>query len=109
MPRPIRVVPEDLHTSATKVDNHAEELEARHTSAHGRIEAAQVGTPAVSAAALSAAVAKWQTDSSTLVGNLLQHGEGLRGAAVRYTSTEESNTSDVTAVGNEASTTGADL
>ena len=84
MHQPIRVVPEDLHASATKVDGHTEELEVRHAAANARIEAAQAGVPATAAAALSAAVTKWQTDSSQLVGNLLAHGDGLRGAAVAF-------------------------
>ena len=62
----IRVVPEDLHVSAAKVDVHADELHLKHTAANGRIEAAQAGVPTGSAAALSAAVAKWQTDTTVL-------------------------------------------
>ena len=102
MPRPIRVVPEDLHASAAKVDNHAEELEARHAAADGRIEAAQAGVPAASVAALTAATTKWQADSAVLFTNLTDHSEGLRGAAVSYVSTEQQNTSEVTSVGHEA-------
>ncbi len=63
MAEPIRVVPEDLHVSATAVGAHAEELQLRRTAATGRIEAAQAGVPAGAAAALSAAVAKWQVDT----------------------------------------------
>lgn len=50
MSRLIRVVPEDLHVSAAKVTVHADELQLKHAGANGRIEAAQVGVPAGSAA-----------------------------------------------------------
>ena len=100
----IRVVPEDLHVSATKVGTHAEELEVRHTAAHGRIEAAQVGTPAASAVALSAVVAKWQADTAALFGNLVGHGEAMRGAAVGYQHRDQSNAVEIDAVGEQAGT-----
>ncbi len=99
----IRVVPEDLHVSAAKVDVHADELHLKHTAANGRIEAAQAGVPTGSAAALSAAVAKWQTDTTVLFGNLVEHGLALRGAAAGYLSTDEDNAADIEAVGDQVS------
>lgn len=63
MAEPIRVVPEDLHASATTIGAHADELQLRRTAAHGRIETAKAGVPAGAAAALSAAVAKWRVDT----------------------------------------------
>jgi uncharacterized protein YukE len=100
----IRVVPEDLHVSAAKVDVHADELHLRHAAANGRIEAAQVGVPTGSAAALSAAVAKWQGDTTALFGNLVEHGEALRGAAAGYVGTDEENAGDIQAAGDHVST-----
>ena len=104
MPGWIRVVPEDLHLSAAKVDAHADELHLRHAVANGRIEAAQVGVPTGSAAALSAAVAKWQADTTALFGNLVEHGEALRGAAAGYVGTDEDNAADIEAAGDQVST-----
>lgn len=80
---------------------HADELHLQHTAANGRIEAAQVGVPTGSAAALSAAVAKWQSDTTTIFGNLVEHGEGLRGAAAGYLSTDEDSAADIEAVGDQ--------
>ncbi len=93
--------------SAVKVAEHAEELQARHAAAHGRITAAQGGVPAASAVALSAVVAKWQADSAVLTGNLSQHGGALRGADVGYTATEERSSEAINVVGAEGSTAGA--
>lgn len=104
MSKIIRVVPEDLQVSAAKVDVRADELHLKHTAAIGRIEAAQVGVPAGSAAALSVAVAKWQVDTTVMFGNLVQHSEALRGAAIGYETTDEHNAAAIDAVGDEAST-----
>jgi hypothetical protein len=103
VPKMIRVIPEDLQVSAAKVDVRADELHLKHTAAIGRIEAAQVGVPAGSAAALSA-VAKWQVDTTVMFGNLVQHSEALRGAAIGYEATDEHNAAAIDAVGDEAST-----
>ena len=94
---------EDLHLSAAKVDVHADELQARHVAANGRIEAAQVGVPSTAAVALSAALTKWQADTAVLVGNVLDHGEALRGAATTFLATEQHNAARLQCVGNEAS------
>jgi hypothetical protein len=100
----IRVVPEDLHVSAANVDAHADELHLRHAAANGRIQAAQVGVPTGSAAALSVAVAKWQTDTSVLFGNLLEHGRALRSAAAGYVGSDDDNAADIEAVSDQVST-----
>jgi hypothetical protein len=84
----IHVVPEDLHVSPAK----------------GEIEGAQLGVPAVVAAALSAAVAKWRADTSVLFAGLARHGEALRGAAAGYIGTDEGNAADIEAVGDPVST-----
>lgn len=104
MPQPIHVVISDLHTSAVKVDTHAEGLRASHTAAHGRIEAAQPGVPAGAAVALSAAVAKWQVDTTVLHAKLTDHGVDLRGAATGYASTDRRNAANIKAVGDSADT-----
>jgi uncharacterized protein YukE len=103
MPEVIRGVPEDLRVSAADVEGHADELQARHTAAHGRIEAAQAGVPAAAAVALSATVAKWQEDTAVLSGNLFRHGRALRGAEVAYVATEHHSSEAINAVGAEGS------
>jgi hypothetical protein len=105
----IRGVPEDLRVSAAEVEGHADELHARHVAAHGRIEAAQAGVPTGAAVALSAAVAKWQIDTSALFGNLMLHGGALRGAEVGYVETEDSNSEAINEVGAEGSAVNVDL
>lgn len=98
----IRVVPEDLQLSASKVAGHAEELRARHIASDSRIGDAEAGVPAASAAALSAAVTKWQVDTTALHGFLTSHGQAMGAAASAFTTTEERNTSGVQEVGGRA-------
>lgn len=105
----IRVVPEDLRASAAKVHSHADELQVRHISAHGRIEASLAGVPAAAAAALSAAVAKWQADSAVTFGNLVQHGGAMGSSEVKYSATEGSSSAAIEAVGANGSATSAGL
>jgi uncharacterized protein YukE len=98
----IQAEPEDLTASAAQVDGHADGLHVRHAAANGRIEAAQVGVPAGPAAALSTALAKWQTDTTALFGRLVDHSDGLRSAAIGYAGTDERNAAGIRAVGDEA-------
>ena len=100
----IRVAPEDLHVSAAKVDGHADELHLRHVAANGLIEGAQGGVQSGSAVALSAAVAKWEADTTVLFGDLVEHGEALRGAATGYIGTDEDNAADIGAAADQVST-----
>jgi hypothetical protein len=100
----IRVAPEDLHVLAAKVDGHADELHLRHGAANGRIESAQVGVPSGSAVALGAAVAKWEAETTVLFGNLVEHGDALRGAVAGYVGTDEDNAADIEAAVDQVST-----
>ena len=84
----LRVVPEDLQLSAGTVDVHADGVLAKHVAADGRIEAAQVGLPAGSAAALISAVAKWQGNTTALFGRMVDHSAGLRAGAGLYQQTD---------------------
>ena len=102
MPGWVRVVPEDLHVSAGKVELHADELHARHIVAIGRIEAAQPGVPTSSALALSAAITKWQADTTALLGSLAGYGRAMRGAAAGYVMTEGHNAATLHSVGDES-------
>jgi hypothetical protein len=90
--------------SAVRIDVHADELHLSHASANGRIEAAQVGVPSGAAAALRVAVAKWQADSTVVFGNLVRHGDALRGAAAGYAGTDEDTAADIHSAGDQVST-----
>ena len=102
MPQPIHVNLSDLHASATKVDMHADGLQASHAAAHGRIEAAQPGVPAAAAVALSAAVSKWQVDTTVLHTKMTGHSADFRGAATGYQTTDQRNAGNIKAVGDSA-------
>ena len=91
----VRVTPEDLHLSAATVDVHADSMKARHFEADGRMEAAQPGLPAGSAAALTGAVAKWQADTTAIFGRMVDHSDGLRTGAAAYVQTDDEAASDL--------------
>jgi uncharacterized protein YukE len=95
VPEEVRVTPEDLHVSAATVDVHADSMKARHFEADGRMEAAQPGMPAGSAAALTGAVAKWQADTTAIFGRMVDHSDGLRTGAAAYTQTDHEAASDL--------------
>lgn len=90
-----RVVPEDLQLSAARVDVHADDVQVRHTTSDGRIEAAQLGLPTASLAALSTKVAKWQADTATMFGRMVDHSAGLRAGASLYHQTDADNASEI--------------
>jgi hypothetical protein len=80
----VRVVPEDLQLSAATVDVHADSVRTKHAAADARIDGAQKGLPAGSAAALGAAVVKWQADSTAMVNRMIGDSTGLRNGAAAY-------------------------
>ena len=99
MPKAVCVVPEDLQVSAATVDMYADTVRVKHASADGRIEGAQRGLPAGSAAALTSTVAKWQADSAVIFGRMVDHSTGLRTSALAYISTDTNNGAAVNAAG----------
>lgn len=101
VPNTVRVVPEDLHLSAATVDMHADTVRVKHASADGRIEGAQRGLPAGSAAVLISTVAKWQADSTALFARMVDHSTGLRTSATAYVTTDTNNGAEVQAAGNQ--------
>lgn len=101
MPKNVHVVPEDLHLSAATVDMHADSVRVKHASVDARIEGAQRGVPAGSAAALTATVAKWQADSTAIFARMVDHSTGLRTTAVAYVSTDTQNGAAVNAAGEQ--------
>lgn len=100
VPNTVRVVPEDMHLSAATVDMHADTVRVKHASADSRIEGAQRGLPASSAAVLTSTVAKWQADSAMIFGRMVDHSAGLRTSAMSYVSTDTNNGAAVNAAGN---------
>ena len=99
MPDWLRVVPEDLHISAATVEAHADQMHVRHATANGRIEAAQPGLPAAAAAALTAAVTKWQAETSALFGRMIDHGVGFRAGAYSYQQSDADSADEISAAG----------
>ena len=95
MPEEVRVTPEDLHVSAATVDVHADDMQARHFEADGRMEAAQAGLPAGSAAAVTGAVAKWQADTTAMFRRMIDHSQGLRTGAAGYLQADDVSATDI--------------
>lgn len=58
------------------------------------MEAAQPGMPMGSAAALGAAVTKWQADTTAMFGSMVDHAHGLRTGAARYIQADQSAGAD---------------
>lgn len=97
----VRVVAEDLQVSAATVDAHADNVRARIAAADARFDGAQKGLPAGSAAALGAAVAKWQADSTAMIERMIGGSTGLRGGARAYVSADEEAAVAVESAGNQ--------
>lgn len=86
-----------MRLSAATVDVHADNVQLRHATSDGRIESAQRGLPAGSAAELSSAVAKWQGDTATLFGRMVDHSMGLRAGASGYQQADRDGASEIEA------------
>jgi uncharacterized protein YukE len=99
----LRVVPEDLHLSASTVDTHADDMRTKHGAADGRIEESTRGLPAGAASALSAKVTEWQATTSTLYGNMASHSDGLRMGALKYSQNDQSSAASLEKVVDEIS------
>lgn len=95
----VRVIPEDLHMSAATVDAHADDVQVRHATANGRIESAQKGLPATTAAALGTAVTKWHADTAAMFGRMVDHSVGLRAGAAGYQQVDDGAAAEIDAVG----------
>ncbi|PEG33882.1 hypothetical protein CQY20_28365 [Mycolicibacterium agri] len=87
--------------SASTVDAHADMMRAAHVAADGKTEAAQVGVPTRSVVALTAAVTKWQADSTALFTRLSEHAGALREGAVAYDQTDEHSATAIDAAGDD--------
>ena len=99
MPQPLQVVTDDLAVSAAAVDTHADRMRARHAAADEQIDSACSGVPAGGAAALVAALSKWQADTSALYGELVGHGHGLRSGAQAYASVDIRAATEIDSIG----------
>jgi len=95
----IRVVPEDLLVSAATLDVHADSVRSRHLTADAQIDAAKTGLPVGTSAALSAAAAKWQAQTTTIFERMVVHGDNLRTAALAYQHTDTDSGAAIDAAG----------
>jgi uncharacterized protein YukE len=103
VPKEVRVTPEDLHVSAATVDTHADNVQAQHFAADSRMDAAQRGMPAGSAAALATAITKWQADTSAMFGKMIDHAHGLRTGAAAYQRVDTDGATDIENAGRPTS------
>jgi len=87
--------------SAATVDAHADGMWAKHGAADGRLEGAQKGVPTGSALALSAAVVKWQADSTALFGRLVEQSQALRGGAAASEQTDQQSAAAINAAADQ--------
>lgn len=101
MPKAVRVAPEDLMTSASTVDAHADTMRSAHATAQANIEAAHIGVPGGAAVALTAAVTKWQADSTAMFAQLVGHAEALRDGARVYVQVDEHGAAAIDSAGND--------
>lgn len=102
----VRVDTWQLLQSACRVDATADDLRARHTSALGRVAAAQVGWVGSSAAALADRAQRWEEESSAHYAEILAHGEHLRAAAECYVDSDDDSGLDIDAVATASSSMG---
>ncbi|WP_374198686.1 WXG100 family type VII secretion target [Mycobacterium sp. MYCO198283] len=87
----IRAEPATLQASGARVADHAEEVQAVHTAADGRIEAAMRGWTGSSLAAMTAKAARWQAATTALSLQLSDHATALAESAQVYRGTETQN------------------
>jgi uncharacterized protein YukE len=83
-------------------DGHAEDIYARHSLADARIESAQAGWTGLSAVAMSAKAAQWQTTTTEFFDRLLGHAQALTASGLDYQQTEDDNTQALGRVGLDA-------
>jgi hypothetical protein len=95
MSESLRVVPEDLHLSASTVDMHADDMRTKHGTADGRVEESMVGLPAGAAAALGAKLTEWQAATGVLYGDMAGHSDGLRMGAMNYSQNDQTGAENI--------------
>lgn len=84
VPERLKVDPIDLHMSADQMSAHHADLRATHAAADSDIQGAQSGWVGVSAAALQAKLAEWQSTTEQLCGTIASHERAFRAARDRY-------------------------
>ncbi|GAT09885.1 WXG100 family type VII secretion target [Mycolicibacterium novocastrense] len=84
-----------LDKTARHIDMTADELRARHNSAHLRISAAQRGWIGGSAVALAAKAAQWEEESARHYTDLVERGHDFRSAAASYLETDSESASAI--------------
>ncbi|WP_448460222.1 WXG100 family type VII secretion target [Mycobacterium syngnathidarum] len=98
-PQNLRVDPDDLSDSSTRIARLVTDLRLGHDAAHGRMEAAQSGHVGSSALALRGLVEKWRADTTILVERLQDHGQAFGLAAQAYRETDSRCASAIEFVG----------
>ncbi|MCW2653046.1 MAG: hypothetical protein QOE41_1809 [Mycobacterium sp.] len=101
MPAKIRVDPDHLLISATRVDDHAADVKEGHAAAHARIHDAQPGLVGASAAAIESKLSEWQAITQGLHSLITDHAYAFRTSAVGFRDTESHNARSVAEVGAE--------
>jgi uncharacterized protein YukE len=91
----IRADLEQLALSAHQADVQGEELTVGHATAHGRMDAAQVGWVGLSAPSMAAKLAKWQATVAGLQARVIEHGRDLHHTAFTYSTTDESSAENI--------------
>jgi WXG100 family type VII secretion target len=102
MPAKIRVDPDHLLISATRVDGHAAAVKEGHAAAHARIQDAQPGLVGASAVAIESKLSEWQAVTQGLHSLIADHAHAFRTSAVGFQDTESHNARSVAEVGAEA-------
>jgi WXG100 family type VII secretion target len=85
----LRVVPEDLDSSASTIDRHAADLAATHAAADARIDGALPQLPGLAAAALAVKTAEWRQATTTFTERMTGHATAMRTSADMYTKVDD--------------------
>ena len=97
----IRIDPEHLLVSASRVNGHAEELKITHTAADTQIESALGGWSGTSLTAMTAKAAEWRAATTAMSGRLFDHAELFHTSGVGFHDTEARNAETIRIIGSE--------
>jgi uncharacterized small protein (DUF1192 family) len=100
MGRELRADTDELRVAADYLDMHAAALRDDHGAAHAKLSSAVAGFgPTLSAGALDERIAAWEQETAEHHAELMQHSEGHRVAATRYTTADSGGSAQITAAG----------
>ncbi|WP_445169308.1 WXG100 family type VII secretion target [Mycolicibacterium sp. Dal123E01] len=98
----LRVNVEHLAASGVAVTGHGEDVATEHAAAATRIDAAQGGWQGTSALAMTVLSEQWVATTSTLVGRLSDHAQGLHTSAQGFAEMEQHNSQELQVPAREA-------